>query len=393
MTTFGLSAVPSPADQSGERTPQPTGTHNGLVLTGLTKHLGGRPVVQGLSISVGRGELLCLLGQSGCGKTTTLRMVGGFLPPDAGMIEVNGRDIGALPPERRPTAMVFQSYALWPHMSVSRNIAYGLKVRGLGRGEIRARVDAMLHLVGLDKHGDRAPAQLSGGEQQRVALARALILEPEVLLLDEPLSNLDAQLRLHMRDEIRELQQRLRITTVFVTHDQDEAMAISDRIAVMSGGIIQQAAAPNELYRVPHTRFVAEFVGSMSFFRARGVPGGARLPTGTVVPVLNGGAQTWADEEFAVRPEHVILSPADAGPEAGPLMTVLKRARRGNLAETIVDLEGQPLRAAAFEHDIIADRVRVRLRQALAYGSDGQLLASPAAPARRTPRDEWMQSS
>ena len=188
------------------------------------------------------GELTCLLGPSGCGKTTTLRMIGGFLQPDAGGSSSTAHDVSRLTPERRPTAMVFQNYALWPHMTVFKNVAFGLTLRKLPKREIRERVESVLELVGLTHHMDSYPARISGGEQQRVALARALVLEPKVLLLDEPLSNLDAKLRVRVREDIREIQQRIGITTVFVTHDQDEALSISDRIAVMSGGKVEQYA-------------------------------------------------------------------------------------------------------------------------------------------------------
>ena len=256
----------------------------GLVLHQVAKTLGGRLIVDNLDLRVRRGELVCLLGPSGCGKTTTLRMIGGFLRPDAGQVLIGGRGYTTTPPERRPTAMVFQNYALWPHMNVFKNVAFGLRLRKLPKAEIAERVERTLALVNLTHHIRSFPAQISGGEQQRVALARALVLEPEVLLLDEPLSNLDAKLRVKVREDIKEIQQRVGITTVFVTHDQDEALSISDRIAVMNAGRIEQYAGAHDLYRMPRTRFVADFVGTMNFFDARvreapadgsgGAPGG-----------------------------------------------------------------------------------------------------------------------
>src|SRR5919199_2496409 len=225
---------------------------------------GGDPAVQDLSLEVNDGEFVCLLGPSGCGKTTTLRMIGGFLKPDGGDVRIDGVSILREPPERRPTAMVFQRYALWPHMTVWDNIAFGLRVRRRPRDEISRRVEAVLDLVGLPAMGKRYPAQLSGGQQQRVALARALVLEPRILLLDEPLSNLDAQLRIYMRSELTAIQRRVGITTVFVTHDQEEAMSIADRIAVMNVGVLEQMDTPEEIYAHPATLFVATFIGTMN---------------------------------------------------------------------------------------------------------------------------------
>src|SRR5437763_11645412 len=220
--------------------------------------------VKDLSLEVEDGEFVCLLGPSGCGKTTTLRMIGGFLKPDAGDVRIDGVSIVRQPPERRPTAMVFQRDALWPHMSVWDNIAFGLQVRRRPRDEIARRVEGTLDLVGLPGLGWRFPAQLSGGQQQRVALARALVLEPRILLLDEPLSNLDAQLRIHMRTELTAIQRRVGITTVFVTHDQEEAMSIADRIAVMNAGVLEQMDSAQEIYARPATLFVATFIGTMN---------------------------------------------------------------------------------------------------------------------------------
>ncbi len=237
-----------------------------LELDRLVKRYSGSadPAVRDLSLEVSDGELVCLLGPSGCGKTTALRMIGGFIQPDGGAVRIDGQAVTKAPPERRPTAMVFQRYALWPHMNVWSNVAFGLQLRHLGRKEVAARVARVLELVGLPDLGRRYPSQLSGGQQQRVALARALVLEPRILLLDEPLSNLDAQLRVHMRTELTAIQRRVGITTLFVTHDQEEAMSIADRIAVMHGGVLQQMDSPSQLYACPATPFVATFVGTMN---------------------------------------------------------------------------------------------------------------------------------
>jgi len=273
----------------------------GLRLTSLRKTLGGRTIIDDLDLTVQRGELVSLLGPSGCGKTTTLRMIAGFLAPDAGGIEMAGRDVTRLGPDKRPSAMVFQNYALWPHMTVAKNVAYPLRLRRLPRAEVAERVDAVLQLVNLLHHRDSRPPRISGGEQQRVALARALVQEPEVLLLDEPLSNLDAKLRVKVREEIRDLQQRLGITTVVVTHDQEEALSISDRVAVMNAGRVEQFSAPGELYQRPATEFVATFIGSLN--RIEGEFDGVGIVEGSAV--------------VGVRPEDVVFT-LDARPGARP---------------------------------------------------------------------------
>lgn len=221
--------------------------------------------VHDVNLQIEKGELVTLLGPSGCGKTTTLRMIAGFEFPTAGSITLDGREINSLPPHKREMSMVFQSYAIFPHLTVFENIAYGLNVQRLPKATIHERVNKVLDLVHLEGYGDRAPTQLSGGQQQRVALARALIMEPKVLLMDEPLSNLDAKLREEMRTEIRRIQKAMNITSVYVTHDQIEAMTLSDRIVVMNAGIIEQIGTPVEIYRFPNSRFVADFIGRANF--------------------------------------------------------------------------------------------------------------------------------
>jgi putative spermidine/putrescine transport system ATP-binding protein len=245
-----------------------------LELIELVKRYGSTYAVRDLSLDVADGELICLLGPSGCGKTTTLRMIGGFITPDGGDVRIDGRSIVREPPERRPTGMVFQRYTLWPHMDVWHNVAFGLELRHQPRAEIDRKVRAALELVGLPGVERRHPSQLSGGQQQRVALARALVLEPRILLLDEPLSNLDAQLRVRMREEVTAIQRRVGITTVFVTHDQEEALSIADRIAVMRLGVMEQIATPSELYARPATQFVATFIGTMNLIEGRVEDGG-----------------------------------------------------------------------------------------------------------------------
>jgi iron(III) transport system ATP-binding protein len=234
-------------------------------IRGLRKAYGASVVVDGVDLSIQHGQLVCLLGPSGCGKTTTLRLLAGFLSPDAGEIVVGGRCLSApghvVAPERRNMSMIFQSYAVWPHMTVFQNVAYGLKLRHVPRGEIDERVHKILGLVHLEAMDKRYPGELSGGQQQRVALARALVVEPETLLLDEPLSNLDANLREEMRFEIRRLHEAYKITTVYVTHDQSEAMVIADQIAVMNRGRIEQMGEGEDIYERPQTEFVARFIG------------------------------------------------------------------------------------------------------------------------------------
>jgi iron(III) transport system ATP-binding protein len=244
-----------------------------MELSGLTKRYGSSNVVDNITLSVGKGTLVCLLGPSGCGKTTTLRLIAGFVEPDAGEIRIGGRRISApgasVAPERRNMSMIFQSYALWPHMTVYENVAYGLTLRSLPRADIARRTDTILAAAKLGPLAQRYPGELSGGQQQRVALARALVIEPETLLLDEPLSNLDANLREEMRFEIRRLHDKYRYTTVYVTHDQAEAMTTADLIVVMNQGAIEQAGTPEEIYQRPRTEFVARFIGGTNVFRGR----------------------------------------------------------------------------------------------------------------------------
>jgi iron(III) transport system ATP-binding protein len=230
-------------------------------LTGITKRFGPLKAVDDVSLAIGEGDFFTLLGPSGCGKTTLLRILAGFHTPDAGEIRFDGRVINDIPPHRRQTAMVFQNYALFPHLTVFDNIAYGLRARRVPRREIEARIGEVIRSVQLEGLEDRAPSQLSGGQQQRVALARALVISPSILLMDEPLSNLDAKLRVSMREEIRRIQKGLGITTVYVTHDQEEAMAVSDRIAILNRGRIEQVGTPAEIYFRPESRFAAEFMG------------------------------------------------------------------------------------------------------------------------------------
>src|SRR5882672_2821088 len=240
-----------------------------LEINDLRKSFGPLHVVQNFELAVQRGEFVSFLGPSGCGKTTTLRMVAGFEQPTSGAIRIDGREITHLRPNQRKVGMVFQSYALFPNMTVAENVAFGLKVARRPASEIAPRVTEMLRLIKLPDLGGRYPYQLSGGQQQRVALARALAIKPQVLLLDEPLSALDAKIRVSLREEIRTVQRDLGITTIYVTHDQEEALSMSDRIVVMSDGRVEQIGTPSEIYNAPRTRFVASFVGTLNILRGR----------------------------------------------------------------------------------------------------------------------------
>src|SRR5690349_12295935 len=252
-----------------------------LRIRNLEKRFGAFTALQNIDLDVAQGEFVCFLGPSGCGKTTLLRAIAGLDPQNAGTIEIAGRDVSNLPPAARDFGIVFQSYALFPNLTVAANVGYGLVNRRAGRAEIDRRVNELLALVGLPDQGQKYPVQLSGGQQQRVALARALATSPGLLLLDEPLSALDARVRLRLRDEIKALQRRLGVTTVMVTHDQEEALAMADCIVVMNQGVIEQVGSPQDIYRHPTTAFVADFVGTMTFLDAE-VAGPAALRDGPI---------------------------------------------------------------------------------------------------------------
>jgi putative spermidine/putrescine transport system ATP-binding protein len=269
-----------------------------LDLQDISKRYSNLAAVDTLSLSIADGELMCLLGPSGSGKSTLLRMIGGFEIPSSGKILIDGVDVAPVPPDRRPTAMVFQSHALWTHMNVWENIAFGLKLRKFSRDEIAAKITRVMELVGLTGYEKRHPTQLSGGQQQRVAIARSIVLEPKILLLDEPFASLDQHLREHLREEVRQIQRQLGITTIFVTHGQDEALALADRIVVMSKGKIEQVGTPDEIYARPQTEFVAGFIGVMNLIPVA-VSGGAVPFAGLTLhaPVADGAAA------LAIRPE------------------------------------------------------------------------------------------
>jgi len=295
-----------------------------IEIAGVSKvYDGGVRAVDAVAMDIRQGEFFSLLGPSGCGKTTTLRMIAGFETPSAGAIRVDGADITHVPAHKRDMGMVFQNYALFPHRTVAENVAFGLRMRGLDKASIAAKVKAALAMVELSGLEDRRPAQLSGGQQQRVALARAIVIAPRVLLCDEPLGALDKKLRQQMQFELKQLQKKLGLTLVFVTHDQEEALAMSDRIAVMNGGRVEQVGTPTEIYNQPTTRFVADFIGDTNIFR------GERTMTSTVASALDVGkglilalppteAQGTGVLSVALRPEKIRLIPrADAATAAG----------------------------------------------------------------------------
>ncbi|SCL17337.1 iron(III) transport system ATP-binding protein [Micromonospora pallida] len=333
---------------------------------------GDTAAVDDVDITIAAGEFFTLLGPSGCGKTTTLRMVAGFYFPTSGRIRFGTEDVTRRPPNKRDTGMVFQNYALFPHMSVAQNVAYGLKIRKVNRAESRRRVEEALGQVHLAGYGDRRIDELSGGQQQRVALARALVIRPRTLLLDEPLSNLDAKLREETRTEIRRIQQEAGTTAIYVTHDQAEAMAMSDRIAVMQSGRVQQIGAPQEIYHRPANAFVARFIGRSNVLDLP-VVGAAeqtvtvRLPGGGEVTVgapTGHGRTAGGTALVSVRPEHIALT-TTTDPDALP-GRVTEVEFTGMATNLVVDLAGEPVQVAAVDVPAgiaVGDQVGLRLNR------------------------------
>lgn len=315
-----------------------------LELQAVEKQFGATHVVKSFTLGVERGEFVSFLGPSGCGKTTTLRMVAGFETPSAGAIRIDGRDVVNLKPNQRNIGMVFQAYALFPNMTVAQNVAFGLKVAGKSKAEIDERVGEMLAIIKLPQLADRYPYQLSGGQQQRVALARALAVRPQVLLLDEPLSALDAKIRVSLREEIRAIQKSLGITTIYVTHDQEEALSMSDRIVVMRDGVVDQVGTPFEIYNRPATSFVASFVGTLNRLEGTVVdPAQRTVRLGSAEARLDrdvGGRKAGDAIALALRPEAVTLTPSpdhDARLDG----TITEVAFLGSVIRVRVDIGGR----------------------------------------------------
>ncbi len=318
-----------------------------VALIRLTKRFGAHLAVDGVDLSVADGELVCMLGPSGCGKSTTLRLIAGFIDPSAGEVRVGGKRLswqgGGLPPERRNMSMIFQSYALWPHMTIAENVAYGLTLRRMSRGEIAERTRTMLDVVKLGALGERYPAELSGGQQQRAALARALVVEPETLLLDEPLSNLDAALREEMRFELRRLHDTYRFTTIYVTHDQAEAMTAADRIVVMNDGRIEQVGTPEEIYEKPRTEFVARFFGGANILQGTAVTPQAISVGGTVINAAESEFEAGRPGAISIRFHDVRVhaaAPANGNAVQGLPMRVARRTFLGPALDLALEREG-----------------------------------------------------
>lgn len=318
-----------------------------ITLEKVTKRYGNLTTVDSLDLEIRKEEFLAFLGPSGCGKTTTLRMIAGLTLPNDGRIHFGSRDVTTLPPYERNAGIVFQSYALFPHLSIAENVAFGLQMRRVSKSDISLRVTTALKLVQMDHLAHRKPHELSGGQQQRAALARAIVYEPDALLLDEPLSALDAKLRHEVRNELRDLQKKLGLTTVFVTHDQDEAISVADRIAVMSGGRIEQIGTPSEIYERPANLFVAEFIGASNFLEGEDIGAGRfRLPNGQTVGFGHAGAHA-ERRRISIRPEKIRVSTEISDEQDVHSMeaTVTSVVYRGALTELHLQAFGQTITA------------------------------------------------
>jgi putative spermidine/putrescine transport system ATP-binding protein len=352
----------------------PAASRVGVVFSGVQRHFGTVTALQGLDMEIHPGELVALLGPSGCGKTTALRLLAGFDRPDAGTITVGGRDVTTVPAHKRDMGMVFQAYSLFPNMSVRQNVAFGLRMRGKAKTDRLTRADELLEMVGLGDAGDRYAFQLSGGQQQRVAIARALAIEPTVLLLDEPLSALDARVRHQLRAEIRQVQQRLGITTLFVTHDQSEALSLADRVGVMNSGQLEQIDTPENVYRHPATPFVAEFVGAMNRVAGRIADDGQVVVLGQRIPPIRPDVYAPGTAvEALLRPETL-----EATPDAGGPGEIVERTFLGSSVRLRVLLDdGSELLVEGSSHGPV---LQIGARVALKVIADQVAVAERGAP-------------
>jgi spermidine/putrescine transport system ATP-binding protein len=348
-------------------------------LVGVSKRYGTALALRETDLEIAEGEFFCLLGPSGCGKTTTLNLIGGFVNPSSGEIHIRDERVDTKPPYRRSVNTVFQSYALFPHMTVRENIGFGLRMAHVPKSESKGRIDEALRLVGLEEHGERLPGQLSGGQQQRVAVARALVNRPAVLLLDEPLGALDLKLRQRLQVELSQIHRDVGTTFVYVTHDQEEAMSMSDRIAVMSNGRVQQIGTPSEIYYRPRSRFVADFIGESNFLDVSVNGAAARLPDGSAVPCAVNG---WAGDDSAtlmVRPEAIHVGEPGAAPEGALRGRIVQTAFLGSQTRIAIscDIVDALVTASSFGRERIATSDLSRDREvALWWSPDDAVLLS-----------------
>ncbi|MCX8998275.1 ABC transporter ATP-binding protein [Rhizobiaceae bacterium BDR2-2] len=364
-----------------------------LELDGIACRYGATQVLNDIDLAIDKGEFVALLGSSGCGKTTLLRVLAGFVAPTAGRVQLRQKDVTSLPPDRRGVSLVFQSYALWPHMTVAQNIGYGLRLRRVAKAEIARRVGEVQSMLGLDGLGERKPAALSGGQRQRVALGRALAVDPEILLLDEPLSNLDARIRLSVRHELRALQRRLGITAVHVTHDREEAMVMADRIVILDAGRIAQQGTPEEVYNRPASAFVAAFMGAENILQLTGSPEGDRFAiaagpanAGAHVP-LAGRPLGSGPVDARFRPEAARIAAAGSAlPEGGAVFhgTVLAASYPGGVWRHTIRIGEAEIMADAAQAFAPGDRVDVHVPAEALFLFDRPQTHPPVAPVSRT---------
>jgi len=350
-----------------------------IALTGVSKRYGSQLALEPIDLEIDEGEFFCLLGPSGCGKTTTLNLIGGFIGPSSGEIRIRGERVDRQPPHRRNVNTVFQSYALFPHMTVRENVGFGLKMARVPKQESGGRIEEALALVGLEAFGDRLPTQLSGGQQQRVAVARALVNRPAVLLLDEPLGALDLKLRKRLQIELSQIHRDVGTTFVYVTHDQEEAMSMATRIAVLNHGRIEQVGAPDEIYFRPRSRFVADFIGESNFLEVDAGAGTVKLPDGTRVPCSANGGSPTGRATLMVRPESIHLGPPDHAPAEALRGRVVQTSFLGSQTRIAVSCDAvpAPLTVSQFGRDRVAARDLTPEKEVAVWweGDDAVLLA------------------